>query len=46
MNIHFPVDIIIHLSTGRLAGGGGGCGGREGGKAVDSSAGYFWAKAN
>lgn len=30
----------IHLSTGRLARGGGG------GKAVDASAGYFWTKAN
>ena len=40
----------IHLSTGRLARGGGGGwwgdGGREGGKAVDASAGYFWTKAN
>ena len=40
----------IHLSTGRLArggdGGGGGCGGREGGKAVEASAGYFRTKAN
>ena len=39
----------IHLSTGRLArggDGGGGCGGREGGKAVEASAGYFWTKAN
>ena len=38
----------IHLSTGRLARGGGGegGGGREGGKAVDASGGYFWTKAN
>ena len=46
MNIHFPVDIFTCPVNWTFSAGREGGGGREGGKAVDASAGYFWTKAN
>ena len=40
MKMHFPSTYSLVNWT--FEGGGG----REGGKAVDASAGYFWTKAN
>ena len=43
MKMHFPSTYSLVNWTFEGMGGGGG---REGGKAVDASAGYFWTKAN